>query len=139
MTDFDTRIVDELAAADDMSIPLDLEEAFFRLHNLYANRNTATEELKTKIIELETELEALSEPYNRQIMDLQEKIEAEVKLQGSAFKCSYGKATYRKEYERSSWDSKALMGYAAAHPEIEQFKNITLVEASVTISVGDLK
>jgi hypothetical protein len=137
MSEFDTRMIDALAA--DGVKPFDLNEAFEKLHSLYGSRNKATETLRTQIMDLEKQIEAISEPYDQQIADLQAKIAEEVKFTGKSFKCSYGKATYRKEYERTSWDTKALMGYAATHPEIEQFKKTSLVEASVTISVGDLE
>lgn len=133
MSEFDTRMIDALAA--DGVKPFDLNEAFEKLHSLYGSRNKATETLRTQIMDLEKQMEAISEPYNQQISDLQAKIAEEVKFTGKSFKCSCGKATYRKEYERTSWDTKALMGYSAAHPEIEQFKKTSLVEASVTISV----
>jgi hypothetical protein len=117
----------------------DLDEAFLQLHSLNSEKNKAVEGLRKEIMDLEAEMEALSVPYDTQISELQAKIIEEVKVLEKPFKCQYGKATYRKEYERSSWDTKALTGYAAAHPEIEQFKKITVVEASVSVSVGDLE
>ena len=41
------------------------------------------------------------------------------------------KVTFRKGGTSVRWDSKALVGYAAAHPEIEQFKSITERKPSV--------
>lgn len=41
----------------------------------------------------------------------------------------------RKGGTRTTWDSKALVGYAAAHPEIEQFKSVKTTAPSVTIKV----
>lgn len=41
----------------------------------------------------------------------------------------------RSGYTRQSWDSKALAGYAAAHPEIAQFCKETNVSPSVSIKV----
>lgn len=115
----------------------DLDEAFLQLHYLNSAKNKAVEGLRKKIMDLEAEMEELSGPYDIQISELQTKIIEEVKVLEKPFKCQYGKATYRKGYERSSWDTKALMGYAAAHPEIGQFKKITVVEASVSVSICD--
>lgn len=47
----------------------------------------------------------------------------------------YGRATYRKPSIRTSWDNKALNGYAAAHPEIEQFRKEANVKASVVVKL----
>jgi len=45
------------------------------------------------------------------------------------------RATYRRESIRTSWDNKALNGYAAAHPELEQFRKESSVKASVSIKL----
>ena len=118
-----------------MTESYNLDLAFAELHSQLSKKNEAIAEIHAKIMELEKEMEEISDPYDSKIAEIKTFIIENVKLQSKSFKCSYGKATFRKEHERSSWDSKALMGYAAAHPEIEQFKKTTLVEASVTISV----
>ena len=41
----------------------------------------------------------------------------------------------RNGYIRTSWNGKALEGYAAAHPEIEQFKSVSETGPSVIIKV----
>jgi hypothetical protein len=41
----------------------------------------------------------------------------------------------RKAYERVSWDSRALAGYAAVHPEILQFRKVTQVGVSAAIKI----
>jgi chromosome segregation ATPase len=119
-----------------MPDPYDLDLAFDELHSQYSEKNKAIAEIHAKIMELEKEMEQISDPYDSKIAELRELITENVKLRGKSFNCSHGKASFRKEYERTSWDTKALAGYSAAHPEIEQFKKTTLVEASVTISVG---
>jgi len=87
-----------------------------------------------EIQELQLKLESVSQPYDSSIESHTKYIENAVLLDAKSFKCPYGKATYRREPERSSWDNKALLGYAAAHPEIEQFRKLTPVKASVSIS-----
>lgn len=72
--------------------------------------------------------------YLPKMKELEEQIKAEVIKQGKAFKCMWGAVTYKKGHDRVSWDSKALSGYAAAHPEIEVFKNITKVAPSVNVN-----
>ena len=41
----------------------------------------------------------------------------------------------RDGYTRTSWDGRALQGYAVAHPEIEQFRKQSEVKASAVIKV----
>lgn len=43
--------------------------------------------------------------------------------------------TYRSGYERASWNSMALDGYAAAHPEVLSFKSVTKVGPTAAIKV----
>lgn len=43
----------------------------------------------------------------------------------------------RKGGTRTTWDSKALVGYAAAHPEIDQFKSVKTTAPSVVIKVTE--
>lgn len=61
--------------------------------------------------------------------ELESAIRAEVLSRGKSIKGEHISAVYTKG--RTTWDSKALTGYAAAHPELEEFKNIG--EPSVAI------
>lgn len=54
---------------------------------------------------------------------------------GESVSTPVARATYRRESIRTSWDNKALNGYAAAHPEIEQFRKESSVKASVSIKL----
>jgi len=84
MSEFDTRMIDALAA--DGVKPFDLNEVFEKLHSLFLERNKATKTLRTQIMDLEKQMEAISEPYDQQIADLQAKIAEEVKFTGKSFK-----------------------------------------------------
>lgn len=44
-------------------------------------------------------------------------------------------AEWRKPSVRTTWDSKALEGYAAAHPEILPFRTVTETAAAISIKV----
>ena len=127
---FDTRMVDELAAAE----TIDLEAEFEAIHVLKRLKTSTIAPIYNEIQELQLKLESASQPYDTSIESHMKYIENTVLLEGKTFKCPHGKATYRRESERSSWDNKALLGYAAAHPEIEQFRKVTPVKASVSIS-----
>lgn len=66
---------------------------------------------------------------------LEEQIKAHVKETGETGNVDGVTVKIKNGYERTSWDGKALKGYAAAHPEIEQFMKVTTVAPSVTIKV----
>jgi len=127
---FDTSQVDALAAAD----TIDLEEAFATIQTLKLSMAELTKEIDEEIKKLVEYRASITQPYEEAINVRLQNIENAVLQDAKSFKCDYGKATYRKESERSSWDNKALLGYSAAHPEIKQFRKVTPVKAAVMIS-----
>lgn len=60
--------------------------------------------------------------------DLERRIKAHVLETGETGNGDAVAVTIRNGYERTTWDGKALAGYAAAHPEIEQFCKVVLVQ-----------
>jgi len=84
----------------------------------------AYNELQARIVAANAELDA-------EIAVIRADIEEYVVELGETVRSDTLMAVYRKG--RVSWDSKKLEGYAAAHPEIEQFK--TIGKPSVTISL----
>ena len=77
---------------------------------------------------VQAELDALSAEYDPLFDSGRERLqalEAQAKelciMRGQSAKVDGLAVTYVKG--RTSWDTKALDGYAAAHPEIEQFKS----------------
>jgi len=127
---FDTSQVDALAAAD----TIDLETEFEAIKELKAVIVERTRGIDANISRLMELRKKVTSRYDEAIEFHTRNIENAVLREGKSFKCDYGKATYRRESERSSWDNKALLGYAAAHPGIEQFRKLTPVKASVSIS-----
>lgn len=79
-----------------------------------------TPEIRAKIAEIEAEFEAGTEAVHTKIAELEAEIKTDVIQAGATIKAEYMQAVYAKG--RVSWDTKALDGYAAAHPEIAQFK-----------------
>jgi len=63
---------------------------------------------------------------NQELIDL---IKAEVIAAGETVSGEFHQAVYMKG--RTSWDSKSLEGFAAAHPEILQFKTIGSPSVSI--------
>jgi N-methylhydantoinase B/oxoprolinase/acetone carboxylase alpha subunit len=113
-----------------------LETKFHLLRDTIEVRNRAISDIRAQIMALEKQMEEVAEPYESEIATLHEQIQAEVKEAKSSYKCPWGKATYRKEYERASWDDKKLQGFALAFPDILEARKVTTVQASVSISVG---
>ena len=85
---------------------------------LLANYRDAKEELQPMM----DSLDELAETIKRLTLELGEDVETEA-----------GSATIRKGYARTSWDGKALSGYAAAHPEIKQFSKLSVVKPTVVL------
>lgn len=92
-----------------------------------------------------TELELMLERYRDmkaelspaidRLADMERAIKRHVEQTGETAAIEGASVSIRGGYERVTWDSKALAGYAAAHPEIEQFKSTAAVKPSAVISV----
>ena len=92
-------------------------------------KNILTPEIQAQLAEIEAERAETMKSVAAGIETLREQIKAAVIANGSTVKGSMFQAVYVKG--RDSWDTKALDGYAAAHPEIMPFR--TTGNPSVTI------
>ncbi len=83
-----------------------------------------TPEIKTELNIIDTEFDEISASVTNTIAILTNEIKDEVLASGSSIK--KGSGYYGASFVKGqvSWDTKALDGYAAAHPEIERFKKI---------------
>lgn len=88
------------------------------------------------MMEKYAEMNAELMPALAQLDALKRDIQTAVRELGETVAHAGVTAQYRDEYERVTWNSKKLEGYAAAHPEIEQFRTISQVAPSVAIKVG---
>ncbi len=80
-----------------------------------------TDEIIKKLDTVDLEWKSLLEEANENVGLLTDEIKVIVLEHGASVKNDAGySATFVRG--RTSWDTKALNGYAAAHPEIEQFK-----------------
>ena len=79
-----------------------------------------TPEIKQKVAEIEAEFSPQYPAVDENIARLTEQIKDAVLTEGATVSGEYLQAVWVKG--RTSWDTKALEGYAAAHPEIMQFK-----------------
>ncbi len=82
-----------------------------------------TEEIKAKLAAIDIEFDEISESIRSTVAGLETEIKTLVLEAGASTKKGEGYgAIYIKG--RVSWDTKALNGYAAAHPEIDQFRKV---------------
>ena len=88
-----------------------------------------TPEIKEKLAEIEAEFEPRIEQLSSEKSMLESEIKMEVLEAGRTIKGTFHSFVWSKP--RVSWDTKALDGYAAAHPEIAQFRT----EGSPSVSV----
>ena len=78
------------------------------------------EELRQTLKDIEAEFVGRMEIVSEKIAKLEKEIKAEVLEHGYTVKGIYLQAVWNKG--RVSWNSKALEGFAVAHPEIAAFR-----------------
>ena len=88
-----------------------------------------TPEIKEKLAEIDAEFEPKIEQLLQEKSQLEAEIKDEVLNAGRTIKGTYHSFVWSKP--RVSWDTKALDGYALAHPEIAQFRK----EGAPSVSV----
>ncbi len=88
-----------------------------------------TPEIREQLAEVDAEFDPKIEELNQSKAILEAQIKAQVLEAGRTIKGSLHSFTFSKP--RISWDSKGLDGYAAAHPEILQFRK----EGSPSVSI----
>lgn len=88
-----------------------------------------TPEIKDLLAEIDAEFDPKIAELNQTKAILEAQIKAQVLEAGRTIKGTYHSFVWSKP--RVSWDTKALDGYAAAHPEILQFRE----EGSPSVSV----
>ena len=88
-----------------------------------------TPEIKDLLAEIDAEFDPKIAELNQTKAILEAQIKAQVLEAGRTIKGTYHSFVWSKP--RVSWDTKALDGYAASHPEIAQFRT----EGSPSVSV----
>lgn len=152
MSEFNTRNVDALAAAETGEFPAvktpadlvdvdieDLESLFYELDVLRYALVEECKQIDHLMTILQKERAEKEAEYTPQIEEVEKKIRDEILRRGESYKCSYGSAAFKNAYERASWDDKKLQGFAILHPEITECRKVSVVEASVQIKVGGKK
>ena len=120
---------------------MDTQQKLDQLAELQAQRTLAeidmqalidsvlTAEIKAKIAEIKAEFEPRLEAIDTVTAGLEAEIKTDVITAGATIKSEHLQAVYTKG--RITWDTKALDGYAAAHPEIQPFRK----EGSPSVSI----
>ena len=119
----------------------DLIKKYTELRTAYDLESAEYERARAEIMaKVQAELDEVSAEFTPRLTAASEKftaLEAEiktaVKAQGKTEKGDRWQFIFTKG--RTSWDTKALDGYAAAHPEIAQFKS----EGEPSVSVRAVK
>ena len=75
-----------------------IEEKLNEIRRLRTDRDNATRELRGKVMEIEREIDAISEPYDEKIEVLTKEIETEIITSGEQFENENVKIFYSKGY-----------------------------------------
>lgn len=96
-----------------------------------AYQNARLEDLLATYRDMKAELK----PALDQLSAMEKAIKAHVLETGEVCEIDGAAVSIRNGYTRKSWDSKALTGYAAAHPEIMQFCKESEIGPAAVIKV----
>lgn len=113
-------IEDKLRQLKELDAHLDV----IRMDKEKAKATVITPEIKAELNAIDIEFDELASAISATIDQLTAEVKKEVLVRGGSTKKgdSYYGANFVKG--RVSWDTKALEGYAAAHPEIEKFRKV---------------
>ena len=87
------------------------------------------------LLEMYRDMKLELQPSIDRLKAIEKDIKKHVMETGEVAEVDGCSVSIRQGYERTSWNGKALTGYAAAHPEIEQFSKVSQVKASAVIKV----
>jgi hypothetical protein len=79
-----------------------------------------TNEIRQALDSIDAEFDGQEKAVAANIAELESAVKAQVLAHGATVKGAVLQACWTKP--REAWDTKALNGYAAAHPEIEKFR-----------------
>ncbi len=91
-----------------------------------------TPEIRQQIADIETEFDGLTDSAKKAASELEAHLKAAVIEHGATVKAAGLQAVFSNG--RTSWDTRALDGYAAAHPEVAQFKVVGSPSVSIRVT-----
>jgi len=109
------------------------QRAYLELKRKELIDTVLTPEIKARLDEIEAEFTPQFETVDTNISTLTDEVKADVITAGMSIKGAHLQAVFSKG--RISWDTKALDGYAAAHPEIAPFRK----EGAPSVSIRGVK
>lgn len=112
---------------------LDAHLDVIRMGKKEAINKILTDKIKAQLTEIDIEFDEISDAIKETVDTLASDIKELVLASGEGYKGDGYSASFVKG--RVSWDTKALNGYAAAHPEIEQFRKIGNPSARISRKV----
>jgi hypothetical protein len=74
-------------------------------------------------------------PAMQQLEDVKRRLQAAGLQHGETVTVGRVTVEVREGYERVTWDGRALAGYAAANPAINEFKSVTPVRPTAAVKV----
>jgi hypothetical protein len=110
-----------------------MDELLERLKNISETQAKATAGLIAQMEVLQEQLGKVSEPYEQAKAELMAELKPLAIAHGKTYKGQCGTVKFRKGYIRYTWDGKALNGFAAAHPEILEFRKESEIAPSVNV------
>jgi len=111
---------------------VEIRQRLESLDELRAQRTLLVADIQAQITELTAERDMLSLDLDEAINALTKDIKDAVLTHGASVKAVHLHAVWSKP--RTSWDTKALNGYAVAHPEILEFRKTGRPSVSIRAS-----
>lgn len=121
-----TKLLDQLAEAQAQQDLLRMDYAAMRARIMAP--------VQAEIAALDAEMLPKQQQIGQRIAELEAAVKAGVMAHGATVKGARLQAVYMKG--RESWDTSKLGGYAAAHPEILQFRTFGQPSVSIRVNGG---
>lgn len=102
---------------------MEIEEAFEQINLRRLAMDRETKDLQEERARIDEQISVLIEPHAKEIEYLKNVIQMHVMEEQASAKTTAGSCSYVKGRKGSvKWDDSALLGYAATHEEIMQFR-----------------
>ena len=117
-------IINKLQELADLELELSERVLFFQ---------DEVDKYAAKLKQAELRLAEACPELRAEIDDLKEEIIQAILLHGASVKGPGFTAKYRSAYDTTSYDAKAMKGYALVHPEIQALAKTSHIEAKASV------
>ena len=118
---------------------VELNDLMNEYHGIIDYKNHACETIDAQIAGLQETRRMLSEPFDKQIAELEAKMRQPMLDRAATFVCAYGNINFRKGVVRRTWNSDALDQICRAKPEVKEqiwaFREEKTGEPSISIKL----